>query len=365
MSFSKRRPNEENNAINIQKVPVMKSRVYIIALASVLTLIFVFFITDYRAHSQEQVVIKIATLAPGSGDWMNNFKKAIQEVEQRTNGRVTVKVYPGGVMGNDSTIFRKMQIGQLDGASFTAGGISVVYPDFQILSIPLLFRNYEEVDYIRTIIDPIITKNLEEKGYISLFMADAGFVYLMSAQPVENITSLKGLKIWIPEGDPIGRTVFEMAGVPPIPLPISDVLTALRTGLIDTVSNTPSGALLLQWFSQVKYFTDMPLLYAYGTFVLSKKSYEKIPVGDRQIVRDIIKEKMSVISESIRRYDQNSIPALKKRMQFIEISDKARVETEAFAERVRNKLVEDKYFSREMVDKITGALNEYREKKKK
>jgi TRAP-type C4-dicarboxylate transport system substrate-binding protein len=319
-----------------------------------------------KTFSQEQVVLKIATIAPGSGDWMTNFKKAIKEVEDRTSGRVTVKVYPGGVMGDDNTVFRKMQIGQLDGASFTAGGISVFYPDFQVLSIPLLFRNYEEIDYVRQTIDPIIMKNLETKGFVPLFIADTGFAYLLSKKPVENIAALKGLKIWIPEGDPIGRTVFEMAGVPPIPLPMADVLTALRTGLIDTVSNTPSGTVIFQWYTQVKYLMDMPLLYVYGTFVLSKKSYEKIPEQDRQIVKDIIKEKMSGLSKSIRDYDQKSLPVLKERgITFVPITGKSKVEMDAFGEKVRNKLIEDKVFSKEIVDKIIASITEYRAKQKK
>ncbi len=319
-----------------------------------------------RTYAQEAIVIKVATVAPGSGDWMTNFRKAIKEVEERTGGRVKVTVYPGGVMGDDATVFRKMQIGQLDGSSFTAGGISAVYPDFQVLSIPLLFRNYEEIDYVRKIIDPIIMKNLEEKGFVSLFIADAGFVYLFSDKPIEYISNLKGQKIWIPEGDPIGRTVFEMAGVPPIPLPMADVLTGLRTGLVNTISNTPSGALLLQWHTQVKYLTDMPLLYAYGTFVLSKKAYDKIPEQDRQIVKDIIKEKMSVISKSIREFDQRSLPVLKERgINFVPITGKSREEMDIFAEKVRNKLLEDKIFTKEIVDKIIASIKEFRAKQKK
>lgn len=344
----------------------MKIKKYSTTVITVFALICFAAGDNSKSFSQEQVVLKIATLAPGTGAWIDNFKKAIKEVEERTSGRVTVKIYPGGVMGDDNTVFRKIQIGQLDGASFTAGGISVFYPDFQVLSIPLLFRNFEEIDYVRQTIDPIIMKNLEAKGFIPLFILDTGFAYLLSGKPIENITDLKGLKIWIPEGDPIGRTVFEMAGVPPIPLPMTDVLTALRTGLINTVSNTPAGTLLLQWNTQVKYLTDMPLLYAYGTFVLSKKSYDKIPEQDRQIVRDIIKERMSVVSKSIREYDKRCLPVLKEKgISFISITGKSREEMDVFAEKVRNKLIEDKIFSKEIVDKIIATITEYRAKQKK
>ncbi len=332
----------------------------------IIVISFIIFIVNgfESAYSQESVTLKIATLAPGSGDWMKRFRQAIKEIKQKTNGRVNVKIYPGGVMGNDATTFRKMRIGQIDGASFTAGGIAAIYPDFQVLSMPLLFRDYKEVDYVRSKIDPIIMKNLEARGYVPFFIADTGFVYIMSNSPISKIADLKGLKIWIPEGDPIGRTVFELAGVPPIPLPLADVLTGLRTGLIDTLSSTPSGALLFQWHSKVKYITDIPILYAYGSLIFSKRGYNKIPKQDREIVRGIIREKMEKLSQSIRDYNNQSLKVLKKRkIKFVAVNGKNKEAIEAFGEKVRNRLLEQNLFSKEIAGQIRKILKEYRRKK--
>ncbi len=333
-------------------------------LIGIISLCIIIFGGLEKGHTQESVTLKIATLAPGSGDWMTKFRQAIKEIKKKTNGRVTVKIYPGGVMGNDATTLRKMRIGQIDGASFTAGGIAEIYPDFQVLSIPLLFRDYKEVDHVRSKIDPIIMKNLEAKGYVPFFIADTGFVYIMSNSPIANIPDLKGLKIWIPEGDPIGRTVFDLAGVPPIPLPLADVLTGLRTGLIDTLSSTPSGALLFQWFSKVKYLTNIPILYAYGSLILSKKGYNKIPEKDKEIVRNTIKNKMTQLSQSIREYNRKSLEILKKKkISFVDVSGKNKSDIEAFGEKVRNKLIEKDIFSKDIVLQIQKILKEYRTKK--
>ncbi len=343
----------------------MKKNILIICIAFLIIALLGLPMQD-SASAQEKVTIKIATLAPGGGDWMSHFRKAMKEIKQKTDGRVSVKIYPGGIMGNDATVLRKMRIGQLDGASFTAGGIASIYPDFQVLSIPLLFRNYKEVDYVRTKIDSIIMKNLEKKGYVPIFIADAGFVYMMSNKPISNLSSLKGIKVWIPEGDPIGRTVFELAGVPPIPLPITDVLTGMQTGLIDTVSSTPSGAMLLQWHSKVKYLTDIPILYAYGSLILSKKGYQKIPEKDRQIVREVIQEKMTKLSKSIRDYNVKSLEMLKQLgIKFITVTEKDRAEMEVFGEKVRGSLLDQNLFSKEIILTIKKTLSEYREKEKK
>ncbi len=319
-----------------------------------------------RALSQEKVILKVASLAPGGSDWMKNFNKAIKEIKKKTNGRISIKVYPGGIMGNDATVLRKIRIKQLDGASFTAGGIAMIYPDFQVMSMPFLFSNYKEVDFVRSKIDPLIMKNLETKGYVSLVIIDTGFVYMLSNHPISNLDSLKGHKVWIPEGDPIGNTVFDLAGVPPIPLPIADVLTGLQTGLIDTVSCTPSGTLLLQWYTKIKYLTDLPVLYGYATLVLSKKAYQKIPEKDRQIVRDVIKKKMSALSKSNRKFNKQSLKVLKKHgIKFITMDSKSKTEIEAFGKKVRESLLDQNLFSKEIASTLLNALSEYRKKTKK
>jgi TRAP-type C4-dicarboxylate transport system substrate-binding protein len=233
---------------------------------------------------------KIATVAPNGTSWMKELKAGSAEIKQKTNGRVKFRFYPGGIMGNDKSVLRKIRVGQLHGGAITGGGLMEISPDSQVYSLPLAFKSHQEVDYARTKMDKLIIDGLYNKGFVSFGLGEGGFAYLMSNQPLSSINDLKGHKIWIPEGDNFSRTAFESLGVSPIPLPLTDVLTGLQTGLIDTIASSAMGAIALQWHTKVKYITNTPLMYLYGTLILQRKAFEKIKKEDQAVVRNVMQK---------------------------------------------------------------------------
>ena len=110
-------------------------------------------------------------------------------------------------------------------------------------------------------------------------LTETGFTYLMSAKPTRTFDDLKGRKAWMMQDDPVSLAIVEAAGLSPVPLPISDVLTGLQTGLIDTVAAPPVGAIALQWFTKAKYLTDLPITYVCGTTVVSAKAFNRMSAG--------------------------------------------------------------------------------------
>jgi TRAP-type C4-dicarboxylate transport system substrate-binding protein len=244
--------------------------------------------------------LKIATLAPDGTSWMKIMREGATEVEQLTSGRVKIRFYPGGVMGNDNSVLRKIRVGQLHGGAITAGGLSSVYPDIQIYSLPFLFRSFEEVDYVREHMDPILIKGLQENGLISYGISEGGFAYLMSHLPLDSVAALRQQKIWSPEGDRISLTAFRTIDVSPVPLPLTDVLTGLQTGLIDTVGSSPIGAIALQWHTRIKHIADIPLIYLYGTLVITEKAVSKLSPGDRQILKQVMEKQFQQINQQNR-----------------------------------------------------------------
>ncbi len=189
---------------------------------------------------------KIASIAPDGTSWMNELRKGAKEIETLTEGRVKFRFYPGGIMGNDKSVLRKIRVGQLHGGAITGGGLAEIYPEAQVYTIPFLFRNYAEVDAIRAQFDPELLAGLKKKGYISFGISEGGFAYLLSTSPIAGIDDLNGQKVWVPEGDEISRAAFEASNVSPISLPLTDVLTGLQTGLVDTVAGSAIGAIALQ-----------------------------------------------------------------------------------------------------------------------
>ena len=205
------------------------------------------------AHAR---VIKIATISPDGTFWMQEMRAGAKEIKKKTQGRVVIKFYPGGVMGNDGNVLRKIRIGQLQGGAVTAGSLAGIYPDIDVYGLPYLFSSYEQVDFVRSRMDDILIGGLKKKGFTGFGLAEGGFSYMMSDDPLHTVEDVRNQKIWIPSGSQVGEAVFGSANIAPVTLPLSDVLTGLQTGLIDTVITSPIGAIALQWHTRVKYVVD-------------------------------------------------------------------------------------------------------------
>ena len=117
---------------------------------------------------------------------------------------------------------------------------------------------------------------------------------------MRSFDDLKGRKVWMPEGDTISKAIVDAAGLSPVPLAVSDVLTGLQTGLVDTVAAPPVGAVALQWFTKAKYVTDLPVTYVYGTLVLSGKAIERLAPADRSVVREVLSNAIAELDHSAR-----------------------------------------------------------------
>ncbi len=230
--------------------------------------------------------IKIATVAPDGTAWMREMRAGADAVKTKTSDRVEIKYYPGGVMGDEPAVLRKIKIGQLQGGAFTGGELSAIDKDAQIYSLPFLFKTQAEVDKVRADIDPLLKKSFEQTGFEAIGICGGGFAYLMSVKDIKNKDDLKAAKVWVPQGDHVAEAGFKAGGVTPIPLPLADVYTSLQTGLIDTAANTPSGAIAFQWHTKIKHMVDLPLTYVVGILVVDKKAIDSLSAEDQKTVSD-------------------------------------------------------------------------------
>ncbi len=232
--------------------------------------------------------LKIATLAPDGSYWVDEMRASADEIARRTGGRVELRLYPGGTMGDDQAVLRKMRIGQLQGGGLLSGTLATRVPDLELYGLPLLFRSYDEVDRVREAFDDRLLAELDASGLVAFGFIETGFAYLMSVEPMRKLSDLKGRKAWFPEGDRVGQAILEAAGLSPVPLPLSDVLTGLQTGLIETVAGPPVGAVALQWFTKARYLVEVPIVYSYGALVLDARAFSSLQPADREIVREIL-----------------------------------------------------------------------------
>lgn len=315
------------------------------------------------SHNASALTIKIATLSPGGSFWMQKMREGSDEVAKKTEGRVKFKFYPGGVMGKDKDVLRKIRLRQLHGAAITGSSMSHIYPDIQIYNLILKFRNLEEVDFIRQQMDDELMAGLEQKGFVSLGFAEIGMAFIMSIEPVQELDHMRSRKAWVPENNELALVALEAFSISPIPLPLRDVLMGLQTNMIDIVAGSPVAALALQWHTKVKYVTDLPLSYIFGALVIDQKIFKKISKQDQAVVKSVMG---SVIKELDKKNREDNLlgkeAMIKQGIQFIKPTKAAADELREKIVFANKKLEKDGNLTPATVDKMNKLLVEYRSK---
>jgi len=305
---------------------------------------------------------KIATISPDGLSWMKKLRAGTKEIQEKTDGRIKFKIYPGGVQGDDFTVLRKMRIGQLQGGAVAASTLTRFYPDLQIYNLPLKFWKLDEVDYVRARMDQRIIDGLDKAGIVSFTLAETGFAYVMSTKPVRSLDELRNVKAWVPDGDPISAQLIQSFGISPIPLYVSDVLAGLQTGLIDAVAVPPIVALALQWHNQLKYMINVPLVYIYSLMMLDKKAFESISPEDQKVVRTVMNRVFREIDQDNRKDSRAAYKALVDQgIKVIQFDSNQMVDWREQAEDSIEGLVKSDQISLESLQLLNRYLAEARE----
>jgi len=318
-------------------------------------------------------VLKTGTLAPQGTPWII-FPETVlnKHLNKISKGKLITKVYPGGVMGEDIDILRKMDMGQLDGCGCSALGTFKAIPELAVFSLPRLFRNYDEIDHIFKTFRKEIDAAAEEKGYLIDFLIDTGFSYIWLGNEANNLDELRKQKMLTWMGD-VETTTFEELKIRPIPIPVPEVVASLNTGLINANVGPAPWVLGTQAYLQYKYYIVQPLSYSPAVQIYTRKNFEdrfrgKYPDA---LIQNFIELRIyeirtlerEYIDKNLRPYEAKCLAAFQKQgIKPIKLSDKDMAEIDAASKRVWEKLA-DKVYSKVFLDKILKELENYRNKK--
>lgn len=306
-------------------------------------------------------VLKIATLAPEGTSWMKEMRAAGEAVKSQTAGRVELKFYPGGVMGNEATVLRKMKLGQLQGGAFASTELAGVFPDIQVYGLPFLFRSKAEADAVRLTLDPLLRTGMETAGFVVAGITGGGFSYLFSTQPLATVEDLRKTKVWTPNNDDVARIAFEKAGVTPVPLSTQDVYTSLQTGLVETAGNTPVGAIAFQWHTKLKHMFELKLNYVTGLLVFDKRALDKLDSADQQVVKDAVGAAFNRMNENNFAEDDKALAALVKQGVKVSTPDAAEISRwQAIGDAAVAELRQQQTISAAMLDATLKAVADFR-----
>ena len=126
----------------------------------------------------------MATLAPVGSPWHNLLLEMGQKWRDATNGEVILRIYPGGVAGDERDMIRKIRIGQLHAAAVTIEGLTEISRDMSVFYIPMMVDSFEELDAIRDPLMPELEQGLADGEFRLLAWADVGWAYWFTRKPM-------------------------------------------------------------------------------------------------------------------------------------------------------------------------------------
>ncbi len=306
------------------------------------------------------IVVKLATLAPEGSLWHLIAKDMAERWKQASDGQVVVRIFPGGIAGDEGDVVRKIRIGQLQAAAVTAGAFQDIDSATMALMIPMLYDSDAELDYVRDRLAPELESRMAARGFVVLNWGDAGWVHFFAKRPVVRPDDLRARKLFVWAGDSVSLDLYRRAGMNAVPLAVTDVLPGLQAGLIDAFDTTPLAALAFQWFAKAPYMTDLPWAPLVGATVIGRGAWERIPPQLRPILLAAAREAGAARREEIRRLDREVVAEMQKYgLRVVPVPPEARGEWRASAEAVypviRGKLVPPEYF-----DAAVRLRDEYR-----
>jgi TRAP-type C4-dicarboxylate transport system substrate-binding protein len=304
-----------------------------------------------EAHAVQ--TLRFATIAPKASTWgkvLSAWEKAVRE---RTQGEIDLTVFYNGVQGDERAFVSKMRVGQLDGASLSAVGLSNVYRDVMVLQLPGVTNSWPLADLVRTLLADPIEQGFRAQGFDVLSWGDIGLVYQMTkGVEVRNPLDLRGKRPMVFRNEPMAPLFFSLVGqVVPVPLDVTEVLPALQAGTVNVVGAPALVAEQLQWTPYLDHINDQVIVAAIGATLIRSDRLERIPGDLRSVLWDTQRRAAKVQADRIRSLDAEAKRRLMAKMTVVRPSDDDKVEWYRIflkaVKRLRNGIL-----SKELVDRV-------------
>lgn len=271
------------------------------------------FLWTCSAGSLPAQTLKMATLAPQGSIWDQAIRTMGERWTKDTAGRVQLRVYAGGVAGDESDALRKTRAGQFQGLALTVAGLTEIDTAFNVFQIPMYFESFEELYFVLAELRPALEARLAAKGYVLLHWGHGGWIHLFSRQPIRTLDDLKKQKLFVWAGDDSAVQAWKKNGFQPVALAATDIMLGFQTKMIDVVPTTPIAALTLQWYRQTPNMMAMGLAPLVGGVVVTKSAWEKVAAGDRELLLAAARATEKELETEVPKQDRSAIDEMRQR----------------------------------------------------
>jgi TRAP-type C4-dicarboxylate transport system substrate-binding protein len=282
---------------------------------------------------------------------LNAWNKTLQE---KTDGKLKMRFYPGGSQGDERDFVRKMRVGQLDGGLVTMTGMSLLVPAMNVLVLPGFLHTYEKLDRVRLKMADQFAAMFGKEGFTLVGWGDAGKTRLFSVKPIKSPDEIKAMRPWVWKDDPIFVEFYQVIGASAVRLGVPEVYPALQTRMVDVVSSSALTAVALQWYTRVKYMTAHNSAIIAGGTMMRKDKFDELPPDLQEVFQSTADRAHELLNKVIRKDDEKAYQVvLKKGIQAVEAGD-AQAAWDAADKKVRDNLT-GRMFSKSLVNAVAEA----------
>lgn len=247
------------------------------------------------------ITIKLATFAPANSAWHKALLDMGAAWSTVTDGRVTLRVYPGGTLGTEPSTVKMMSpsVGELQAALLLPPGLARIDDAVDVFGMPFFIENDDEFRAVFNSLRPSMTQRIEKNGYKVLHWGHGGWVQLFSKREVKTVADVKAVKLYATEGDDKSIQWYKANGFQPIPLSFNDMVGGLKRGMIEAAPSPAYGASLLQIFRDAPFMLDVKLAPLVGATVMTNDAFNRIDAADRpKILAEAAKLEARFMSEA-------------------------------------------------------------------
>jgi TRAP-type C4-dicarboxylate transport system substrate-binding protein len=312
----------------------------------------------------QSVTVKLGTMAPDGSTWHQLLKEMGEKWQAASGGRVKLKIFPGGIQGNEGDVIRKMRVDQLQAGAVSIVGLRDIDPAPQGLGTPGLVTDDEELAHVYEKLAPYWEKKLDAQGFMVLSWGDTGWAHIFTKRKIRTPKDINGLKMFAWSGDPGAFEAWKAVGFQPVVISSTDMLPSLSTGMIEGFATTPILAMTARWYEQTKYMPNVRWGRLAGATIMTKKAWEKIPEAMRPKLLEIAREVGHKINAEVSKLGADSIESMKKNgLEVLELTPAEQAEWDAAALKVWP-VLRGTICSAEDFDLLVKTRDEYRATKK-
>ncbi len=314
----------------------------------------------------DALVMKFATVAPEGSPWANALAGFKQKVEAAHPGKIKVKLFLGGTLGDENESVMATKRGQVQGFGGSVGSIASLVPEVNALELPYLFNTLDEADYaIDQIAAPMLKKAFEDRGLVIAVWSENGYRNFGGKFPVTKMADLKGRKMRSQE-NPIHLEMYRAFGASPVPIPTTEALTSLQTGVVDGFDQSPLFTFAASWHTAAQYYSISEHIYQAAVIIYNKPFYDALPEDIRKTVDSEGQALIMPLRKQVRAMTPILIENLKaSNVKVNVIEPAARAELAKAAEKVRVDWAKKASpAEKKVLQAIEKGLKDYRAKKK-